>query len=113
MQPAHVSALLISRTQDPTTLFEMGKKGLRLLIIGGMKDKLVKSDVIAEEMKPHFSNMEVVLVEGGGHTIFYEDQEETVQSLTDFIIRITTSTLVSVTSVVIICLTRFGYQTKL
>lgn len=90
LQTADISAFLFSKEQDSTQIFDLGKKGLvPLLVIGGTEDKFCKSDVVAQEMKLHFRDIDVVLLEGGSHTIFYEKQEETVRAFIKFASRIT------------------------
>lgn len=91
LQTADISVFLFSKEQDFTQVFEMGKKGLLpLLVIGGTEDKFCKCAAVAQEMKLHFKDIEIILLEGGSHTIFYEKQEETVQAFTDFASRVTT-----------------------
>lgn len=90
LQSANISTLVLTRQQDTTKLFELAEKGFPLFVLGGTKDKLVKSDVVAEEMKV-FKDLEVFLVEGGSHSIFYDNQEETVRKLTDFVLRVATT----------------------
>lgn len=92
LQTADITSLLLPRDQDPTKLYELGEKGLLpLLVMGGTRDALWKWDVIVEEMNPHFKDFDIVLLEGGGHAVFFENQPETVRMILAFVSKITAS----------------------
>jgi pimeloyl-ACP methyl ester carboxylesterase len=74
-----------TRRQDPTKLFELGTQGLPLLIVQGTADKLLLTDVVEEEMRTSFTNMDVRMIEGGSHALFYDNQEEFVGVLLEFV----------------------------
>ncbi|KAH8110104.1 Alpha/Beta hydrolase protein, partial [Phellopilus nigrolimitatus] len=75
----------VSRTQDPAGLFKLAEQGLPLLVLGGAHDKQVRSENVAQQMKPHFKNMELYLIEkGGSHAIFYENPEEIMAKIMEF-----------------------------
>ncbi|EJD03380.1 alpha/beta-hydrolase [Fomitiporia mediterranea MF3/22] len=83
-RPIHVQ-LSLSREQDPSRFFELGKQGLPLFILGGKYDRQIMSNVVADEMRPYFKNMEVHLIEkGGSHCVFFENQGETMDKIIEF-----------------------------
>ncbi|KAJ3554410.1 hypothetical protein NM688_g3129 [Phlebia brevispora] len=88
LQSGPVLSHILSRPQDPTKLHEAGQRGLPMLILGGTADRQVKSDVVVDEMKPHFKNLEVRLIDGGSHALFYDFQDEFVDSLINFVARV-------------------------
>ncbi|KAF8164767.1 alpha/beta-hydrolase [Crassisporium funariophilum] len=88
LQLPAVSRLVLSRTQDPEKLLQEGSKGLPLLMISGSSDTQVQGDVVVKLMKPHFTNVEVHTIHGGSHALFYDNQEEFVQTLIDFSSRV-------------------------
>jgi pimeloyl-ACP methyl ester carboxylesterase len=79
----------VTRPQDPTKLFEAGAQGLPLVIMQGTADRNFNRDVVAEEMRPSFTNMDVHTIEGGSHALFYDNQEEFVGILLEFVKKIT------------------------
>ncbi|KAH7922204.1 alpha/beta-hydrolase [Leucogyrophana mollusca] len=79
--------LALTRGQDAQPLFEAGKNGLPLLVIGGTADSQVKNLIVAEKMKPYFKDLETCIIEGAGHAVFYDNQEEVVTALLSFIDR--------------------------
>ncbi|KAF8994594.1 Alpha/Beta hydrolase protein [Cyathus striatus] len=79
-----VAQAALSRSQDPSALFEAGAKGVPLLMISGDADKQVRGAVTAKEMLVHFPHAEVYNVKGGSHMPFYEHREEFITQLTRF-----------------------------
>ncbi|KAH9841068.1 Alpha/Beta hydrolase protein [Rhodofomes roseus] len=88
LQPPSVTKLIATRAQDPQKLLEAGQNGLPMLVLNGTADKQVQGDVVVQEMKPYFKDMDVVMVEGGSHALFYEYQKETVDALLKFVERV-------------------------
>ncbi|KAK0232551.1 Alpha/Beta hydrolase protein [Armillaria fumosa] len=88
LQPPKVCNNVLSRPQDPAKLYELGKGGLPMLILGGTADQQVKGSVVVEEMKPYFKNMDVCMVEGGSHALFYDNEAEVVDSISSFAARV-------------------------
>ncbi|KAH8103686.1 Alpha/Beta hydrolase protein [Phellopilus nigrolimitatus] len=79
----------VSRTQDPAGLFKLAEQGFPLLVLGGAHDKQVRSESVAQQMKPYFKNMELYLIEkGGSHAIFYENPEEIMAKIIEFMDRV-------------------------
>jgi pimeloyl-ACP methyl ester carboxylesterase len=64
--------LNLGRGQDPAGLFEAGKSGLPLLVIGGKEDLQVRTDEVVKHMEPHFKICESMILDGVGHMPFYE-----------------------------------------
>lgn len=79
-----ITVLLRSRTQDPTKLFEAGAKGFPYLVISGTADKILLNDNITAEIEPHFTNFEVVRIQGAPHALFIENEDEFVRALVPF-----------------------------
>ncbi|EED80710.1 predicted protein [Postia placenta Mad-698-R] len=88
LQPPDVSNLILTRSQDPSKLFEAGRDGLPLLILNGTADKQVLGDVVVKEMSPYFKDVDVHMVDGGAHALFYEHQDEVVTALLKFAKRV-------------------------
>ena len=87
-RPTH-RKLALNRPQDPTPLFELAAKGLPLLILGGKYDRQVNHNKLVEEMRPHFKDMEVCLIEkGGSHAVFYENPDEIMERIMTFTRRV-------------------------
>ena len=59
MQLPRDRVMAMSRPQDPEKLQTLGKRGLPLLILGGVYDRQVDSKGTEEVMKPDFPNMKV------------------------------------------------------
>ncbi|KZT64941.1 alpha/beta-hydrolase [Daedalea quercina L-15889] len=64
------------------------REGLPLLILGGTADKQVMSDIVIKEMGLHFKDIDVVMVDGGSHALFYDFQDEVVAALLKFTARV-------------------------
>ncbi|EJD03379.1 alpha/beta-hydrolase [Fomitiporia mediterranea MF3/22] len=87
-RPLH-RQLSLTRQQDPSRFFELGKQGLPLVVLGGKHDRQIMSNVVADEMRPYFKNIEVHLIEkGGSHAVFFENQDETMDKIIDFTRRV-------------------------
>jgi pimeloyl-ACP methyl ester carboxylesterase len=93
LQSPKVCNNVLSRPQDPEKLFELGKGGLPMLILGGTADQQVKNSVVAEEMRPYYKNLDVCMVEGGSHALFYDNEAEVVDSISSFASRVYASKL--------------------
>ncbi|KAG7441923.1 alpha/beta-hydrolase [Guyanagaster necrorhizus] len=91
LQPPKVCSHVLSRPQDPEKLYELGKAGLPMLVLGGTADQQVKGAVVVEEMKPYYKNLDVRMVEGGSHALFYDNEAEVVDSISSFASRVCTS----------------------
>ncbi|OCB89738.1 alpha/beta-hydrolase [Sanghuangporus baumii] len=87
-RPTH-RKLSLSRSQDPTRLFELAAQGLPLLILGGKYDRQVNQENLIEELRPRFKDMEMCIIEkGGSHAVFYENPGEVMERIIVFARRV-------------------------
>ena len=86
MQSPKDRILVMSRPQDPTKFFELTKKGLPFLSLGGRQDSAVNSAVIYDEFKETIPNLKVAWIEErGSHAMFYDNMEGTMKEIIDFL----------------------------
>ncbi|KAJ7598565.1 alpha/beta-hydrolase [Mycena floridula] len=78
------NSLLASRDQDPSSLFDAGRNGLPLLVVYGSQDAFIDGKKVADDLEQYFSRMLVREVRDGSHALFYENQDEFIQSLKAF-----------------------------
>jgi pimeloyl-ACP methyl ester carboxylesterase len=64
---------VVTRVQDNTKLFELAKAGFPLLAVHGTQDAYFDGGKMVEIVRPLFTNMEVVMLDGACHTPFVED----------------------------------------
>ncbi|KAK0462840.1 Alpha/Beta hydrolase protein [Desarmillaria tabescens] len=88
LQPPKVFKNVLSRPQNPEKLYELGKEGLPMLVLNGTADQQVRGNIVAEEMRPYYKNLEVHMVEGGSHALFYDNEAEVVDSISAFASRV-------------------------
>ncbi|KAF8990565.1 alpha/beta-hydrolase [Cyathus striatus] len=79
-----ISVILLQRAQDPTKLYEAGAQGFPYLSISGTNDKIVLNDNVTQSLQPHFTNLEVIKVNGGSHTLFIDNTDKFIQALIPF-----------------------------
>ncbi len=84
LQSPKACSNVVSRPQDPEKLYELAKEGLPLLALSGTADQQVHGDVVVEEMRSYFKNMDVHTVEGGSHALFYDNEAEVIDSISRF-----------------------------
>ncbi|KAK0461548.1 Alpha/Beta hydrolase protein [Armillaria novae-zelandiae] len=84
LQSPKACSNVLSRPQDPEKLYELAKEGLPMLALSGTADQQVQGDVVVEEMRPYYKNMDVHAVEGGSHALFYDNEAEVVESISTF-----------------------------
>jgi pimeloyl-ACP methyl ester carboxylesterase len=88
-QDFNIRRLVQEREQEHARLHELGRKGMPLLIVAGKDDKQVISSRIASELEPYFVDMKVAWIEKrGSHTVFYDNMEETMERITEFVNRV-------------------------
>ncbi|THH06384.1 hypothetical protein EW145_g4122 [Phellinidium pouzarii] len=86
--PAH-RKFVLTRSQDPAKLLELGAKGLPLLVVNGTSDRQVDGAAVVSEMKPDFKNLEVAMIEkDGSHAVFYDNPDATMDPITKFAIKV-------------------------
>lgn len=83
-----VRALYTTRTQDQTSLRELGEKGLPLLVVSGEEDRVVLNDVALAELRACFRDISVEVVQGSGHAVFVDEPEKIVTAVVIFARRI-------------------------
>jgi pimeloyl-ACP methyl ester carboxylesterase len=89
LQSPSIRFLTMSRSQEMERFHELGRQGMPLLILGGRDDKLIDTNKIVSLLEPHFKNMEVGWIEErGSHTFFYDNMEETMRRISDFVRRV-------------------------
>jgi pimeloyl-ACP methyl ester carboxylesterase len=88
LKPA-VTTFVLSRPQNTTALFEAGKKGLPVLLIGGDSDNQVNYEANLKALKPHFTDFTSKLFKHGSHAVFYDNREEFIQTVMGFAARVT------------------------
>ncbi|KAH8116707.1 alpha/beta-hydrolase [Phellopilus nigrolimitatus] len=84
-QLPHHRRFVLSRPQDGTKLFEMGERGLPLLIMVGTKDTQVKGECLAKALRPHFVDMDVCFIKDGSHTLHLENTVEMMDGISAFV----------------------------
>ncbi|KAK1235807.1 hypothetical protein PQX77_000954 [Marasmius sp. AFHP31] len=85
-QPPTVSALILTRAQDNSKLFEAGRSDrLKVLFVHGNQDaQRVSGMAVVEAMKDVFKEPDVAGIEGAGHSFFYEKPEKTNEIVAEF-----------------------------
>ncbi|KAJ7503179.1 alpha/beta-hydrolase [Mycena galericulata] len=73
---------------DQTKLVELGAQGFPAMVIYGTEDQIQDGNVVAAQARPHFTNLEVVAIEGGSHTPFYDNFDEIVGHILSFCLRV-------------------------
>ncbi|KAI5826820.1 alpha/beta-hydrolase [Schizophyllum commune Tattone D] len=86
LMPPATSELVLYRKQDGTKFLEAGKTGLKVMCIYGKQDALHPNGmVVVEELQPYFKDIKVVAIDNAGHSVFYEQPEETNKALLEFV----------------------------
>ena len=88
--PQH-GTLVLGRKQDPARLKEEAANGLPLCIIHGKADLQISGENVVQQMKPHFKDCEVNLLDGIGHMPFWEDPELVAHIILKFVARVNSS----------------------
>ncbi|KAJ7033416.1 Alpha/Beta hydrolase protein [Mycena alexandri] len=83
-----IAARLAGHKSEQTKLAELGAEGFPAMMLYGTEDQFQDGSIGAAEARPYFTNLEVVAIEGGSHTVFYDSFEETVSHLLRFCLRI-------------------------
>ncbi|KAL1744484.1 Alpha/Beta hydrolase protein [Schizophyllum fasciatum] len=86
LQPPETSALVVSRAQDGKKFLEAGKTGLKVMCIHGEQDVQRTSGMaVVEELRPYYPNIKVVAIDKAGHSVFYEQPEQTNKAFLEFV----------------------------
>lgn len=89
-QPRSCAVLAYTRTQDPSSLLEYGRKGeIKALIVEGAEDAIVRSGAISEALEGWDENcMDVIVLAGAGHMPWVEKEDEFRKIVLDWMARI-------------------------
>ncbi|KAF8161724.1 Alpha/Beta hydrolase protein [Mycena galopus ATCC 62051] len=88
LTPNVMKAIRAGHKSDQTKLVELGAQGFPAMIIYGTEDQIQDGTVVAADARPHFKDLEVVAIEGGSHSVFYDNLDETVRHILSFCIRV-------------------------
>ncbi|KAJ7721456.1 Alpha/Beta hydrolase protein [Mycena metata] len=83
-----ITARLAGHKSEQTKLVELGAEGFPAMMLYGTEEQFQDGSIGAAEARPYFTNLEVVVIEGGSHTVFYDSFEETVGHLLRFCLRV-------------------------
>ncbi|KAJ7721466.1 alpha/beta-hydrolase [Mycena metata] len=86
--PEITAAILAGHKPEQTKLVELGAEGFPAMMLYGTEDQFQDGSIGAAEARLYFTDLEVVAIEGGSHTVFYDSFEETVGHLLRFCLRI-------------------------
>ncbi|KAF7362441.1 AB hydrolase-1 domain-containing protein [Mycena venus] len=73
---------------DQTKLVELGAQGFPAMIIYGTQDEFQDGNIVTTEARPYFTDLEVAAIEGGSHSVFYDNVGETVGHILSFCLRV-------------------------
>ncbi|KAJ6497450.1 alpha/beta-hydrolase [Mycena sanguinolenta] len=86
--PNITTAIMTGHKSDQTKLVELAADGFPAMIIYGTEDQLQHGNVAAAEARPYFTDLTVVPIEGGSHSVFYDNLDETVDHILAFCLRV-------------------------
>lgn len=85
-QSAQHRQFVLTRSQDPTRLLELGKRGLLpVLTLCGSQDVQVDLKGMEREIKRCFPGSEFYVVEGGSHALHLGNKEEVMLRVSAFV----------------------------
>ncbi|KAJ7935372.1 Alpha/Beta hydrolase protein [Mycena leptocephala] len=73
---------------DQSKLVELGAQGFPAMILYGTDDQIQDGRVVTAEARPYFTDLEVVPIQGGSHSVFYDNLDETVDHILSFCLRV-------------------------
>ncbi|KAF4615945.1 hypothetical protein D9613_011382 [Agrocybe pediades] len=88
MQNPDVCKAVLTRVQDPQKFLEAAADGLPLLVVNGTRDTHSKGEVLVKKLEPLFKDLEVCTIQGGSHSMFYDNKVEFIQAVTSFANRV-------------------------
>jgi len=91
VQPPSVTSLVLTRSskpQDPGPLYASGSQGLPLLIVNGTEDAIIWGNLVEEEMKPHFTDLEAQYISKAGHAVAWEQPDQVADLVLNFVGRV-------------------------
>ncbi|KAJ7503180.1 alpha/beta-hydrolase [Mycena galericulata] len=86
--PEITKAILAGHQPDQKKLVELGARGFPAMVLYGTDDQILDGRVAAADARPHFTNLEVVAIEEGSHTPFYDNLDETLDHILSFCLRV-------------------------
>ncbi|KAJ6631403.1 alpha/beta-hydrolase [Mycena sp. CBHHK59/15] len=86
--PDITTSIMAGHRPDQTKLVELGSQGLPAMVLYGSNDRFQDGSVVADDARPHFKNLKVARIEGGSHSVFYDDLDETVRHILPFCLRV-------------------------
>ncbi|KAF7290071.1 AB hydrolase-1 domain-containing protein [Mycena chlorophos] len=70
-------------------LTDLGKEGFPVMALYGTEDVIQSGKIAVAEAKDYFTDFTDAPVEGSGHSVFYDNVDETVEHLLPFVLRVT------------------------
>jgi pimeloyl-ACP methyl ester carboxylesterase len=86
--PELTAAIRSGHKPDQSKLVELGAQGFPAMILYGTDDQIQDGRVVTAEARPYFTNLEVVPIQGGSHSVFYDNLDETVNHILSFCLRV-------------------------
>ncbi|KAJ7750082.1 alpha/beta-hydrolase [Mycena maculata] len=86
--PEVAKATLIGHRPDQAKLVQLGAQGFPAMILYGTDDQFQDGRVVAAHARPYFTNLEVVAIEGGSHSPFFDNMDVTVGHILSFCLRV-------------------------
>ncbi|KAJ7821532.1 alpha/beta-hydrolase [Mycena olivaceomarginata] len=86
--PSVTTAISAGHKPDQTELVALGAQGFPAMILYGTEDQIQDGAVAAAEARPYFTDLEVAAIEGGSHSVFYDNLDETVGHILAFCLRV-------------------------
>ena len=76
--------LLLARQQDPAPLWKAGQDGLPVWLVYGSNEKMVNETALMQIVGNRFRNIDVQVIQGGSHSVFWEHEDIFVKGLKNF-----------------------------
>ncbi|KLO05439.1 alpha/beta-hydrolase [Schizopora paradoxa] len=77
--------LAISRDVNPNASFALGAEGFPLQVIVGTNDQIVNGPALVDVLQAHFTKLDVVTIQGGGHLTFFQNVQDVIDAITQFV----------------------------
>ncbi len=66
-------------------LFALGKKGYPVHYIIGTDEQAFDGPAMVKTVQPHFTKFTVLYIEKGGHSVFHQNTQQVIESITQFV----------------------------
>ncbi len=83
--PAISYRFVVMREVDTTALFALGKKGYPVHYIIGTDEQAFDGPAMVKTVQPHFTKFTVLYIEKGGHSVFHQNTQQVIESITQFV----------------------------